>query len=451
MPDLSHIRISFHGKLIAALLALALAGATLTIVIYVAESGEAEGEPPVAFHNPFGLYGPGTLDEVPPSAGLQMIDALGMKSLAAYQDYSLGIIRDIGVSWVRIDFTYNGSSFAEPAAYLEKLHQAGIEVVGCARPINRTLPADLTSFRAGMTHLVRRYPWIKIWQIGNEPNISMDDPGDYPRLFIAGRDAVRSACSDCQVALAGAATRYPKQPSTDHVLQVYGQIITSIMRQTPAGSPPFDIFDLHYYGFADSENDIISIVQSFQDLLARRGVPAGTDLWVTETGTSTGQPSHPTDVPVQTEGQQAAELIERFTTLLSLGASHVSWSRPFENFRYDNTQGSFYDHTGLIFNGLGQEAAQGIKPGTKKLAYYAYQTLIEETRGATRMQRLGPGRYRYLFDGRSPVYVLWSDSPGPEPAGLSGPVTVVDIGGRRTAATGQKLTLSATPVFVETG
>ncbi len=448
---MAHIHISFHGKLIGVLLSLALVGAAVTSVIFVTENNEAEGDPPVAFHNPFGLYSPGTLDQVPTSARLQMLGALGLSSLAAYQDYSLGLVRDVGVSWVRIDFIFDGWKFLEPSAYLEKLHRAGIEVMGCAQPLNSSLPADLTTFQTGLKHLVHQYPWIKVWQIGNEPNISMDNPGDYPRLFLAGRDAVRNACPDCRVALAGAATRYPSQPSTDHVLQVYDGIIAGIRKQTPAGSPPFDIFDLHYYGFTGSENDIVSIVQSFRDLLAKNKVDPNTDLWVTETATSTGQPSHPADVPSQTESQQAAELVERFTTLLAVGASHVSWSRPYENYRYGDRKDSFYDHSGLVYNGLGQEAAAGIRAGTKKKAFFAYRTLIEETRGATQMQRLGPGRYRFLFNGRGPLYVLWSNGPGPEPADLFGQVTVVDLTGRRTMTSGEKVTLSATPVFVETG
>ncbi len=440
-----------HGKLLGALLAIALAGSVALLLAALSGSrADPESGNAVVVQSPFGLYGPGTLDQVPASAGREMIKALGMNSLTAYQDYSLGLVKELGASWVRIDFNFDGWNFAEPSDFLTKLHNAGLEVVACIRPVNNFAPADLTVFQAGLRGLVRRYPWITVWQIGNEPNISWENPDEYPRFFLAGEQAVREACPSCRIALAGVAAKYPSQSNDGEALQIYDRIVGEIVKQAPEGSRPFDIFDLHYYGYYGCAGDIVDSIDSFHQLLARHGVDAGTDFWVTETATPTGRPAWPWGSPAQTEDQQAAELVKRFTVMLSAGVSHVSWARPYENYRYQDNAGSFYDYSGLVYNGLGREQAAGVKAGTKKKAFFAYRTLVAKTSGAVRIKRLNWGQYRFTFkDGRPPLYLLWSETSADMPAGLSGPVTVTDMNGKQTQTAASDVILGSMPVFVE--
>lgn len=441
---------SYHWKITAAVLTIALTGAgLLTLVLFAGRADPGSG-PPIELHSPYGLYSPGTLDEVPTSAGREMIEALGMDSLGAYQNFSLGLVKEVGVSWVRMDFIFDGWNYLEPADYLNKLHTSGLEVVGCVRPINKFSPANLAVFKEETRRLVRRYPWITVWQIGNEPNLSWDDPGDYPRFFLAGREAVQYVCPSCKVALAGAAAIYPSQLSDSDVISVYHRIIEEIVRQTSEGSQPFDIFDLHYYGNYGSDSDVLDSIGTFRDLLASHGLDRGIDLWVTETATTSGQPSWPSDSPPQSEDQQAAELVKRFATMLSTGASRVSWARPYENYRYADDEGNFYNNTGLVYNGLGQEEAADIKAGTRKMAFFAYKTMVAETGNAAEVQRLAPGQYRFSFDnGRPPVYILWSDTNSSIPSELTGLVNITDMNGIRTATEAEDVVLSPMPVFVE--
>ncbi len=439
-----------HGKITAALAAIALAGSTALALAALTGNAEPDTAGLVYLKSPFGLYGPGTLDQVPAGAAREMIAALGMDSLTEYQDYSLGLAKEIGVSWVRIDFNFDGWNFAAPADYLAKLHRAGLEVVACIRPVNNIAPADLAGFQNGLRRLVRRYPWITVWQIGNEPNTSWRDPDQYPRFFLAGEQAVRQECPRCRVALAGVAARYPSQSDNSEALKIYDRILGEIVKQAPDDRRPFDIFDMHFYGYYGCAGDIVASINGFHELLARHGLDRGTDFWVTETATPTGQPSWPAASPDQTEEQQAAELIKRFTVMLSAGVSHVSWARPYENYRYENDAGSFYDYAGLVDNGLGRERVAGIKAGTKKKAFYAYRTLVAKTKGATRIQRLGWGQYRFAFaDGRTPLYLLWSETGSDLPAGLSGPVTVTDITGKQTQTEAEAVILGPMPIFVQ--
>ncbi len=433
------------------LLTIALVGGGALSLLFLAEKDENESGPPVKVTSPYGLFSPGTLDGLPPGAARTMLQTLGMDSLTPYQDYSLGLVKEVGVSWVRINFVFDGWSFLEAADYLNKLHNAGLQVVGTATIMNRFAPADLTVFKTEFGKLIRRYPWITIWQIGNEPNISWENPDDYPRFFLAGRELVRDTCSTCRVALAGFAARYPSQISDSLDFEIYDNIVSEIVRKAPAdGHPPFDIFDLHYYGFYDSQRDVLQTIRNTHGLLSVHGVDINTDFWVTETATTSGQPAFPPEAPPQTEDQQAAELVERFTAMLSEGVSHVSWSRPYENYRYTDDEGSFYNYAGLIYNGLGQEEASGIKAGTKKKAFYAYQTLVARTAAAVEVQRLALGQYRFSFRGsRSPVYVLWSDSAAALPDEITGPVNVTDLMGKQRQTMAEDLSLGPMPVFVE--
>lgn len=396
----------------------------------------------------FGLYAPGTLNELPPSAGRQMLAALGMETVEEYQDWSLDLVRESGAGWVRIDFRYTGWGFDYPAHQVERLRDSGIAMVGCVRPVNKRSPADLGDFRQELRLLVERFPWIKVWQIGNEPDLSWDDPGDFARFFLAGEEVVRESCPDCRVALAGAAALFPVRHDA---LAPYDQILGAIT--TGAGGkerPPFDIIDLHFYDYADAGNEVLASVEAFRSLLARHDLPPEASLWVTENASPTGQPTWPPGAPAQSEEQQAGELVRRFVVLMDAGAERVSWARPYENYRYGEQVDGFYDSAGLIYNGLGREAASGVAAGTPKPAYFAYRTLAAKTRGFTGIDCLAPGQFRFRFgDGRPPLYILWSDRAGPPPAGLSGPVTVTDIYGGSGTADAEKISLGWVPVMVE--
>ncbi|MHB1361550.1 MAG: hypothetical protein ACYCW5_02990 [Thermoleophilia bacterium] len=406
---------------------------------------------PVEVYSPFGLYSPGTLGTLPTSASRMMIDALGFNSIEQYQDYSLNLTRELGVSWVRMDFYFDGWKFIEQPAYLAQLHAQDVEVVGCVLPMNSFAPEDLTTFRANLDHLVRRYPWIKIWQIGNEPDLSWDNPDDYPRFFFAGREEVLKNCPDCKIALAGAGARWPGQDmeSWRHSLDVYDRIIGDIAARSPGNTKPFDIIDMHFYDFYGTDERMLETMKDYQSLLPRHGLSPEISFWVSECATPTGSLSWPPNAPSQTEEQQAAELVSRFVTMLGAHVDRVSWARFYENYRYEDIEDGFFDHNGLVYNGLGSEAGAGITAGTKKLGFYAYQTLISQLAGCSQVIRLDDGKYRFSFpDDRDPVYVLWSAGGTEPPAEVRGPILVTDVEGNSVETTGEQLTLGSMPVFV---
>lgn len=396
----------------------------------------------------FGLYAPGTLNDLPPGAGRQMLAALGMETIEEYQDWSLGLVRESGAGWARIDFRYTGWGFDYPAYLLDLLPGSGIATVGCIRPVNRHAPADLSGFEEELRRLLERYPWIEVWQIGNEPDLGWDDPGDFTRFFLAAATVVREVCPGCRVALAGAAALFPVRHDA---LAPYDQILGAIAAGGGGKKhPPFDIIDLHFYDYAGAEREILASVQAFRSLLARHGLPPETSLWVTENASPTGQPTWPPGAPAQSEEQQAGELVRRFVVLMDAGAERVSWARPYENYRYGEQVDGFYDSTGLVYNGLGREAALGVAAGARKPAFFAYQTLARKTRAYTGVVCLAPGRYRFDFsDGRPPLYVLWDDRGGSLPDELAGTVTVTEPDGGKQRVDAATVSLGWMPVMVE--
>lgn len=429
--------------------AAALLLATLVPLLLLLPGGEEPAEDPAADGNPvFGLYAPGTVNELPASAGRQMIAALGLGSVEEYQDYSLSLVRESGAGWVRVDFRYTGWSFDYPDYLLERLRDAGVEVIGCVRPLNSQAPADLRGFKEELGRLMDRFPWIRVWQIGNEPDLSWREPEDFVRLFLAAEAVVRERCPDCRVALAGAAALFPGHQDS---LPAYDSILGTIARET-AGRPrpPFDILDLHFYQYAGAEGTILATMGEFRSLLARHGFPANTGIWVTENATTSGDITWPAGSPAQSEEQQAGELWRRFTVLLGAGIERVSWARPYENYRYAERYEGFFDHAGLVYNGLGQEEGWGVAGGTRKLAFYAYRVLTEKLRGFATVDCLAPGQYRFRFDdGRPPVFILWSDGGAPMPAGVTGPVTVTSLAGDTRRVDASELLLGWVPVMVE--
>jgi len=424
--------------------AAALFLATLLLAVAVAgcagrEAGGDGGNPAAPV---YGVYSPGSLDEVPPSAAAAMLAKLGLESLAEYEDYSVDMIADLGVGWARVGFLFDGWNFHEPG-HLDAMRLSGIDVMGTARPVNPFVPEDLSRFQDQLRRLVGRYPWIRTWQIGNEPNLLWDET-DYVRLFLAGRQAVLDACPDCRVVLAGVASR---APSPEAALSYYDGLLSLIDAAAPAGVP-FQVFDMHYYGYYGDAGDMLGRLQDYRRLLSAHGYGQGVSFWVTETST-TGGVSAPAGEPFQTEQQQADELVRRFATLLGAGCERVAWARPYENYRYHDEDGGYYDFNAIIYNGLGGEAAFGIPAGTPKLAYRAYQTMIGMTGGFSKVEALGPGAFRFRFgDGRSDVYVVWGGG-GEHLPRSGGALLVTDPDGERREVAGPAFTAGVSPVFVQ--
>lgn len=438
---MSHHRVK---KTLLVSLLLMLAGLSAFWLASSPRTGGPAGYSVAGDSGPYGLYAPGTLDELPAPAAAVLIDALGLGTLDDYQDYTIGLLKELDITWVRIDFLYDGKRFLVPTAYLDKLEANGIEVVGCARSFVPLDAAELPDYQKLLGRLVADLPSVRVWQLDNEPNIGEDDPAVYLEIFLTARAAVADACPDCRIALAGAPVLDPgRQESFDY----FQGLLAGIAAGYDGTDPPFDIFDIHYYGLAGESEELLAAYAAYEGLLLKHGLDDGVRIWMTECGTYTGQPQAPPGLAAQSEEQQAAELVQRFVVLLGSGAERVAWARFYENHDYTGIKNGYYDHSGLVYNGLGDEAAAGVSAGTRKQAFGAYRLLVAKTAGYAGVSRLAPGQYRFDFsDGRPPVYVVWAVPGTPLVEELKGLVRYTDLDGKDYESASFEPTVS--PVYV---
>lgn len=435
----------FHMRFVTVIIAATIVVALVAFVFLMAwDNGDVTGNNIQSTPTPFGEYSPGSVAEVPLSSGNAMIMALGLRTLEDYERYSVDLMSELGVTWVRVDFLFDGWHFDEPSS-LQMFRQAGIEVIGTARPVNHATPKDLSRFEDELAKLIDSYPWIDTWQIGNEPNIHWEIE-DYARLFLSGGKVVRERCPECTLMLAGVAARFPDH---EEAIRRYSRILDAIDAGYSGYVDPFDAFDMHYYGFYGNDADMPGLVDAYRAILQQHGY-SDTSFWVTETSTFSGSPSTLPAGTVQTEEQQASELVRRFVVMLNAGVTHVAWSRPYENYHYRGKEDGYYDHNALVYNGFGEESQFGIAAGSKKLAFQAYHTMIEKLRGFSGVVKVSGGQYRFIFeDGRPPVYIAWAVDGNTALVEPSGQVRVTGMDGGEAVADTADIVLSEAPVFVD--
>jgi hypothetical protein len=178
----------------------------------------------------------------------------------------------------------------------------------------RSPPKDYDQFGKFVETLVNRYkPWIKSWEIWNEPDIEwfwLGTVTDFARLLKIGSDAVRRADPDAIVVFGGLAheTNFLWKLFRDHGI-----------------SPYVDVVNIHNYNETWSGNpneEVIGYVNTVADIVQRYG--NGQSIWMAEIGYSTfrlnGRISEHYTATYDyehTPAYQAVHLVRTLTMLLS--------------------------------------------------------------------------------------------------------------------------------------
>lgn len=198
------------------------------------------------------------------------------------------------------------------------------------------------------------------------------------------------------------------------------------------GGSWIDVYNFHYYGLAWKAGPAVQFYRTGEDILRRMRLVldrygyGDRPIWVSETSTFSGRMG---DL-VQTEEEQAADLVKRFVLLGQLGVEKVFWTYVTKP-RYEGTGEGFFDQAGLVYDGFGP-ADRGA--GVRKKAFYAYQHLVVRLRGAVPAgmhTEQGVTIARFSLNGDT-VVVLWQDPWEREgPVWLRGtsPVQIGDIYG----------------------
>ncbi len=291
------------------------------------------------------------------------------------------------------------------------------------------LPVDEAAYRAFVRATVERYDGdgvddmpglanpIHHWQVGNEPRSELAGFADLQRMTY---EEIKAACPQCTVLMGGVAG-FPGGYVAGFD-RVYGPILSEL-----AGAS-VDVFDFHWYG--DAFGDYLlrdattgeDVLEHLRAALSANGFSPDLPIWITEMGTYSGDPAAP-QYGFQSERDQARDLFKRFIYPFSRGVAKVFPAFGLiEGFKHDD---GYFDHTGLIYDGLGADDP-GL--GVKKFGYFTYEKMTELLEGAdwATLRRITAQDDALVAlsvqkDGRRFVVAWWDafrDSGGSQPPSL---------------------------------
>lgn len=353
-----------------------------------------------------------------------------------YPDNGFSDAENIGVRWHRppiyafwflvqpdlgqdeLDFTLLDRQYSEVPPGISIL--ANIAPENPAHPEGRTvpgtyLPVDEAAYRAFVRATVERYDGdgiddmpglvnpIHYWQVSNEPHADLTNFADLQRMTY---QEIKGACPQCTVLMGGVAG-FPQGYVTGFD-RVYGPILSGL-----AGTS-VDVFDFHWYGNAFGDyllHDATTgedVLEHIRAALSANGFAPDLPIWITEMGTYSGDPSG-SYYGFQSERDQARDLFKRFLYPLSRGIENIFPAFGLiEGFKHDD---GYFDHTGLIYDGLGSD---DLGLGVKKLGYFTYKKMTELLDGAdwNSLESLATGNdaliaLRVQKDGRTLVVAWW--------------------------------------------
>jgi len=255
---------------------------------------------------------------------------------------------------------------------------------------------------------------IKNWVIGNEPSVAIIKGGNldnnydvYAKIAV---ESIKSVCSDCKV-FNGGFTGWPA-----HYTEYIDGFILILARM---GNIHFDAIDFHWYGTAIGDYKFIDpvsnldVINHLKSKFAELGYPSNVPMWITEMSSYSGmieRGANP-DCLVQTEQQQSGDYVKRYIYSGSRGVKKIfTMFGLIEGYGGDD---GYYDHTGLIYDGLG---SSDLGRGVKKLSYYSYKLMTEKLEGSDwdNVQEVynSGNVYAYKLINKQTqklIYVLWWD------------------------------------------
>ncbi|MCF7848671.1 MAG: carboxypeptidase regulatory-like domain-containing protein [Kiritimatiellales bacterium] len=278
-------------------------------------------------------------------------------------------------------------------------------------------PADSEAYSRWVQAAVERYDGdgtddmpglsnpVKYWQIDNEPPRLREGYADLVRITYS---AIKKADPTTQVLLGGL-----ELPVEERSRKNWTRTQLPILREL--GGNDIDILDLHYFGKVGGWENMPDALDRVRRDLEDCGFSRSLPIWITETGTYSGSPANrrgDDKEPLQTETEQAAELLKRYTVARHLGVERIFWAwGMMEGFKHDD---SFFDHTGLVYEGNGNDDPGR---GVKKLSYWSYgkmTDLLQYWDGSTpQKMETAPDVYAYRFplaaDPERGIILAWKE------------------------------------------
>jgi hypothetical protein len=236
-------------------------------------------------------------------------------------------------------------------------------------------PKDVVKYQRWVRAVVERYDGdgvddmpgltapIKYWQVDNEPPRRREGYADLVRIT---SEAVKEADPTAKVLIGGLLI-----PFDDYRERIYEREQLPILQQLQGKG--IDIVDLHWFGHLDESRRLPKALERFRSDLRQCGFD-NTPIWFTEVGTYSNTPRHRQGhpLPLQSERQQANEMVKRHVVALGEGIEKLFWAwgmiEGFVNV-HDN---DYFDNTGFVYDGIGPGDPGR---GTKKIAFWTYQRM----------------------------------------------------------------------------
>ncbi len=277
-------------------------------------------------------------------------------------------------------------------------------------------PKDVAKYQRWVRAVVERYDGdgvddmpglvapIKHWQVDNEPPRRREGYADLVRIT---SKAVKDADPTAKVLLGGL-----EIPFDDYRQRIYEREQLPILQDLQGKG--IDILDLHWFGHLDESRRLPRALERVRGDLKQCGFE-NTAIWFTEAGTYSGTPRHHQGhlLPLQTERQQAAEMVKRHVVALGEGVEKLYWAWGMIEGFVNVQDNDYFDNTGFVYDGIGPDDRGR---GTKKVAYWTYQRmtgLLQHWDGKPPEKlSLGEGivGYRFLSAGTGRVIaVVWQD------------------------------------------
>jgi len=235
-----------------------------------------------------------------------------------------------------------------------------------------------------------KYKPVEYWEIWNEQNYPMffrSDYADYINLLETASSRIREIDPQAEIlhgAIAGCLDFYNAETEALDFLNNYDS--------------SFDIFNPHHYtahpcggsGQYLTFNEFIDMNKGYvQDTNSNK------DIWFTEIGVA----------DYEGDEFETARRVIKYNVLgieKELGA--IFWAL----FRFVGANSFCESSEG--HDDWSECLTLIYEDNTKKPAYYSYQTLTNKIKGYSSVEKLEEGQYRFDFDDKRSVYVVWSDT-----------------------------------------
>ncbi len=278
-------------------------------------------------------------------------------------------------------------------------------------------PKDVAKYQRWVRAVVERYDGdgvddmpgltapIKYWQVDNEPPRRREG---YPDLVRITSQAVKEADPTARVLIGGL-----EIPFDDYRDRIYETEQLPMLRELRGKG--IDILDLHWFGHLDEAQKLPKAIERVSRDLKQCGFE-NTAIWFTEMGTYSGGPRHHQGhpLPLQSERQQAAEMLQRHVVAMGEGVEKLFWAWGMTEGFVNVHDNDYFDNTGFVYDGIGPDDPGR---GTKKIVYWTYQRMtgLLQHWDAKLPERLPLGeaavgyRFRTSNAAEGAILVLWLD------------------------------------------